>query len=157
MVSYGTWFLTVPAIILQFFGICIAVVMILGLTLSAFPDIANAFFAFVASKLPDIHVSFRINLIQPFLVAYSFFCLVASLLGPMIREKFHMQWEWTVKKSLFALIGLCAVTYGTATIFSIILHKDVLPSILFFALTAIATIVAVLANALGTKIVHLFH
>lgn len=156
VVGYGTWFLTVPAIILQFFGICIAGITIFGMTISLFPSAADAFIALIAPKLPDIKGSFHISLIQPFLIAYSFLCLVASLLGPIVREKLRIRWEWTVKKSLFALIGLCAVTYGTATIFSIVLHKPLLPSIIFFALTAAATIVAVLANALGTKIVDLF-
>lgn len=93
VVGYGTWFLTVPAIILQFFGICIASVTIIGMTLSLFPNAANALLALIVPKFPEIQGSFHISLIQPFLVTYSFLCLVASLLGPIVREKLHIQWE----------------------------------------------------------------
>ena len=126
------------------------------MTLSLFPQIANAFLAMIAPGFPEIHGSFEISLVQPFLVTYAFLCLVTSLVGPLIREKFHIQWKWTTEKTLFALISLAAITYGTATIFSIVLHKPLLPSIVFFIITAIASVIAVVAHALGTKIVDLF-
>jgi len=157
VVGYGTWFFTVPAVILQLFGVCIALVTILGMTLSLFPQIATAFLAAIAPRFPEIHGSFHISLVQPFLVTYSLLCLIASLLGPIMREKLPVQWKWTTQKSLFALIGLAAITYGTTMIFSIALHKPVLPSVIFFALTAFATVIAVITNALGTKILPLFH
>ncbi|MEK7632242.1 MAG: hypothetical protein AAB473_00435 [Patescibacteria group bacterium] len=156
VVGYGVWFLTVPAIILQLFGVCLAFVAILGLALSWNPDLGNRLFAAIASALPNLHVSVQINLIQPFLVAYTVFCVVMSLIEPLIHWKFNIQWKWTAQKSLFALIGLATITYGSTALLALSLHKDPLVAFIFLVITAITSAVAVVANALGTKIIDLF-
>lgn len=148
VIGYGVWFLTVPAIILQLFGVCIAFIAILGLTLSWNPDLGALLFGILASAYPNLHVSTQINLIQPFLTAYALFCLVMSLVEPLVRWKFKIQWKWTAQKSLITLITLATITYGSSALLGLALHKNILAVFIFFILTIIASTVAVGASLL---------
>lgn len=156
LIGYGVWFLTVPAVILQLFGVCIAVITILGLVLSWRPDLSALLFSSLASAFPDLHVSARISLVQPFLIAYTVFCFVMSVVELILEWKFHIQWKWTVKRALLTLLGLAATTYGSTALLALTLQKDILAPFLFFIITSVASIVAILAHAIGTKIVNLF-
>lgn len=154
VVGYGVWFVMVPAIVLQCFGILLVLVTILGQIFAHVPEAIGTLVVAIMPKRPEIHGSLHMSLVQPFLLSYSLFCTLASLLWPVIAKRFHLTWKWTARHTLASLIGLCAVTYGILAITSILLHKTILPAVIFFTFTAIATAVAVLANEVGKALVR---
>ncbi len=155
VVGYGVWLFMIPAIVLQCFGILLVLVTIVGQILALFPDALGTLIVAIMPKRPEIHGSLHISLVQPFLLAYSLFCTLTSLLWPIVMHRFHLTWKWNARLTLASLIGLCSFTYGILAIGSILLHKTVLPAVIFFTLTAIATAVAILANEVGKAIIKI--
>lgn len=156
IVNYGVWFVSVPAICLQFFGVLVALFSIYLLFLQWNPDATADVLKTVLTFFHIENFSYHGSLIGPFLSAYVVLSVVIAIVEPLLFWAFNIQWKWTAWKTLGLLTAFAAVTYGVFAIFAIVLHETLAASIFLFTITVIASTVAVGANALGTKIINLF-
>lgn len=153
VISYGVSFISIPAIILQGFGIVLAILSLYSLLTLWLPGETQFV---LGTALNIVHVenfSYRGSLVQPILVTFTALTFATKLIWPLIRWKFRVHWEWTGLRLLGALTALSAGTSGMFMLSLLCIHSTLMPALLVFGCTFVASLVAVLGYEIERRIV----
>lgn len=137
--------LSVPAVVLHFYGFCFGVFGLFYLITADRPELVNTLILSIMGLFDVEHVSYQGNPIPFFLTAFLVIGLLLDMATWIIQRVFHIQWRPGFWKTFGALCLFSGINYSLTWLAFLKSPKEeqgLVMLLVFFALTTIATFFA---------------